>query len=385
MKTTQKLDFSHAVDPTKAGMKPARVKKIVEVFEAMVTKKHWHPAAQLVVLRHGEVILDRVIGTGRYGKPIDHETPFYSFSVSKPFVAICIHKLIEEGKIDLDERISTYWPEFGCRGKEAATVRHALLHLAGIPAPHLYLQVPLWPNWKWVTRAVAGYQAVYPPGKVAHYHLLNFGFILGEIVHRVSGQMPDEYFAGNFAEPLGLKNTWMRIPIKEIPRTPELVSYHKEHDLNVKVFNMKMMRHALIPAASVHSNARELATFYQMLLNGGEYAGKRFLKPATIKQAVRSGYHGYEENEKGIENIALGFFLGGKDVFLCDSQKREYPLYGTGSTEKTFGHYGLGSGMTWADPDAGLVVAFTTNGLWNNDITHLRWKEINNAVWDAII
>ena len=124
--------------------------------------------------------------------------------------------------------------------------------------------------------------------------------------------------------------------------------------------------------------------FYQMLLNGGEYAGKRFLKPETIKRAVTSGYHGYEENEKGIENIAFGFFLGGKDVFLRDSQKREYPFYGKGSSERTFGHYGLGSSMAWADPDAGLVVAFTTNGLWNNDITHLRWNEINNAVWDAI-
>jgi CubicO group peptidase (beta-lactamase class C family) len=144
------------------------------------------------------------------------------------------------------------------------------------------------------------------------------------------------------------------------------------------------MRHALIPAASIHSNARELATFYQMLLNSGEYAGKRFLKQDTIRQAVSSGYHGYEVNEKGIENIALGFFLGGKDVFLCDSQKRKYPFYGTGGSEKTFGHYGLGSGMAWADPGAGLVVAFTTNGLWNNDITHMRWKWINNSVWDAV-
>ena len=235
-----------------------------------------------------------------------------------------------------------------------------------------------------LTRAVAGYKAVYPPGTVAHYHLVNFGFILGEILHRVTGEMPDEYFARNFSEPMGMKNTWMRIPYSEIPRTPELVSYHKEHDLNVKVFNLGVMRHALIPAASIHSNARELAMFYQMLLNGGEYAGKRFLKPETIKRAVTSGYHGYEENEKGIENIAFGFFLGGKDVFLRDSQKREYPFYGKGSSERTFGHYGLGSSMAWADPDAGLVVAFTTNGLWNNDITHLRWNEINNAVWDAI-
>jgi CubicO group peptidase (beta-lactamase class C family) len=380
----QGLDFSHEADPTRAGMKPARVQRIVEQFESMLKEKQWHPAAQLVVLRRGHVVVDRAIGRGRDGERIDHDTPFYTFSVSKPLMAICIHKLIEDGKIDLDERISAYWPEFGCRGKETATVRHVLLHQGGIPAPHLYWQVPLWPQWKWVTRAVAGYKAVYPPGQVTHYHLLNYGFILGEIVRRVTGEMPDGYFETRFLEPMGLRNTWMRIPVKEIKRTAKIFSYHKEHTLNAKVFNLKVVRHALLPAASIHSNARELAAIYQMLLNEGEYAGKRFLKPETIRLAVCSGYHGYEVNENGIENIALGFFLGGKDVFLRDSQKREYPYYGKGSSEKTFGHYGLGSGMTWADPAAGLVVAFTTNGLWNNDITHLRWKMINDAVWDAI-
>jgi CubicO group peptidase (beta-lactamase class C family) len=378
------LDFSHEVSPAVVGMKPDRVNHLVEEFEAMVTEKHLHPSAQLVMLRHGRAVLDRVIGVGRDGHPIDHETPFYTFSVSKPFVGICIHKLLEEGKIDLDERIETYWPEFGCRGKEEATIRHAMLHLAGIPAPHLYWQIPLWPNWKWVTKAVAGYKAVYPPGKVAYYHSLNYGFMLGEILRRVTGQMPDEYFYENFIEPMGLKNTWMRIPAKEISRSPRLVSFNKEHDLAVKIFDLKIMRTAVIPAASIHSTARELATFFQMLLNGGEYEGKRYLKPETIGKAVSSGYHGHEENENSVVNFGFGFQLGGDDVFLKDTQGRIVPFYGNGGSEKTFGHYGLGSCMVWADPDADLVVAFTTNGLWHSDVTHIRWNTINDAVWDSI-
>ena len=225
---------------------------------------------------------------------------------------------------------------------------------------------------------------MYPPGKVAFYHLLNYGFMLGEIVRRVTGMMPDEYLASNFIEPLGLKNTWMHIPAKEIPRSPRLISYNREHDLTVKVFDLKVMRKAVIPAASVHSTARELATFFQMLLNGGEYAGKRYLKADTIKKAVSSGYHGYEGNENGVVNFGFGFQLGGKDVFLKDTQGMKLPYYGKGSSERTFGHYGLGSSMVWADPGSDLVVAFTTNGLWHSDITHLRWNMINNAVWDAL-
>jgi CubicO group peptidase (beta-lactamase class C family) len=378
------IDFSTRVDPGHVGMRKAQVDKIGELFDGMVTEKHWHPAAQLVILRHSQVVLDRIIGTGRDGKPIDHETPFYTFSVSKPFIGVCIHKLMEEGKIKLDERIETYWPEFGCHGKEEATIRHAMLHLAGIPAPHLYWQIPLWPNWKLVTKAVAGYKAVYPPGKVAHYHSLNYGFMLGEIVRRVTRVMPDEYFSKHFSEPLGLSNTWMRIPAKEIPRSPRLISYNKEHDLTVKIFDLKVMRTSVIPAASIHSNARELATFFQMLLNGGEYAGKRYLESDTIKKAVSSGYHGHEANENSIVNFGFGFQLGGEDVFLKDTQGKKVPFYGKGSSEKTFGHYGLGSCMVWADPDADIVVAFTTNGLWHSDVTHIRWNTINDAVWDAV-
>jgi len=383
-KISATIDYSAEINPKQVGMKPARVKRIIELFRGMVTEKHWHPSAQLVILRHGKVVLDQVIGNGRDGEPIDPETPFYTFSVSKPFVGVCIHKLMEEGKIKLDERISVYWPEFGCHGKEDATVRHAMLHLAGIPSPHLYWQVPLWPSWELVTRAVAGYKAVYPPGQVAHYHLVNYGFMLGEILRRVTGEMPDKFFARNFSEPLGFRNTWMRIPRKEISRSPRLYSYHKEHDLTVKVFDLSIMRRAVIPAASVHSTSRELAIFFQMLLNGGEYAGKRYLKEETIRKAVSSGYHGYEGNEKGIVNFGFGFQLGGKDVFLKDTQGVKLPFFGKGGSERTFGHYGLGSSMVWADPEADLVVAFTTNGLWHSDITHLRWNMINNAVWEAI-
>jgi CubicO group peptidase (beta-lactamase class C family) len=385
IKVSNKVDFSREEEPRQVGMRSHQVAKLVQLFESQITKQRLHPAAQLVVLRHGKVALDRAIGTGRDGKPIDHHTPFYTFSTSKPFMGICIHKLIEDGKVALDERISTYWPEFGCKGKESATIRHALLHQAGIPAPHRNWQVPLWLNWALVTRAVAGYQAVYPPGKKTHYHLVNFGFILGEVVRRVTGMMPDVYFETYFSKPLGLERTWMRIPWNEIPSTPTLFSYNQEHDLTVKVLNLGIMRHALIPAASIHSNARGLAVFYQMLLNGGVYDGKRLLKAETITKAVSSGYHGYEEHEKGIENLAFGFFLGGKDVFLRDTQRKELPYYGSGSSEKTFGHYGLGSCMAWADPGADIVVAFTTNGLWHSDVTHQRWADLNNAVWDALI
>ncbi|MRS05076.1 hypothetical protein EG832_17950, partial [bacterium] len=87
------VDFSREVEPHQAGMQSNKVLKLVQLFESQITEQQLHPAAQFVVLRHGKVVLDRVIGVGRDGKPIDYSTPFYTFSTSKPFMGICIHKL----------------------------------------------------------------------------------------------------------------------------------------------------------------------------------------------------------------------------------------------------------------------------------------------------
>ncbi len=118
------LDFSSETPAENVGMSAERLTALSEVFARQITDQKLHPAAQLVVLRHGHVVIDRALGQGRRA-PITPETPFLTFSISKVFTAMCIHRLIEEGRIEWDAPIATYWPEFGCKGKEGATIRHA--------------------------------------------------------------------------------------------------------------------------------------------------------------------------------------------------------------------------------------------------------------------
>ncbi len=373
------LDFTYEVLAETAGMRAEGLATLTTLFENQITVQHLHPAAQLVVIRHGQVVIDRAMGQGRH-VPINPETPFLTFSVSKVFTAMCIHRLIEEGRIEMDAPIVTYWPEFGCKGKERATIRHALLHQAGIPARGLRQQVFLWPFWGAVTRSVARLQAEFEPGSKTAYHLVNFGFILGEVIRRVTGMPVDRYLHEHFCAPLGLRRTWMRLPRAMLRETPALTSDDTQFIKPAALlFNRPIIRRALLPAASLHSTARDLATFFQMLLNGGLYAGQRLVQTDTITRATALGYEGRDEYVRSEMRWGHGFILGG----LKGAEGNDMSSMGRGSTVNTFAGFGLGSCMVWADPAADLVVAFTCNGLLGEG-TGKRWEALSNAVWDAL-
>jgi CubicO group peptidase (beta-lactamase class C family) len=135
-----------------------------------------------------------------------------------------------------------------------------------------------------------------------------------------------------------------------------------------------------MPAATLNSTARDVATFFQMLLNEGKYGKNQYLKKETISNAITLGYHGYDETIGADMNWALGFHLGGL------RRTNDPPGSGMGykSSLNTFGHFGQNSSMVWADTKHKLVVCFTTNRLLSGEENTLRFQEISDAVWDAI-
>ena len=349
-------------------------------FNEMLQQQPPKSLAQVAVYQHGKLVVD-LAGNTPDSPAASPETPFLAFSVSKAFTAMAVMRLIEEGKLELDAPIAQYWPEFARGGKETATLRHALLHQAGIPAPHLQRQVFTWPFWGLVTRGVANEPALYPPGTQTSYHLVNFGFILGEVVRRVSGQLVDEYLSRNFLEPMGLKNTWMRIPARSLRRSPLLIAGSPEMSTTARLFNLRVIRRSLLPAAGLHSTARELGAFFQMLLDGGEYQGRRYLQPETIDQAAQSYYDGYDTYLKIDINWGLGLIMGGGTH--PDPEPRNWVM-GYGSSAATFAALGMGTCMVWADRQAQLVTAFTCNCMLGDPQVGQRWAAISNAVWDCV-
>jgi CubicO group peptidase (beta-lactamase class C family) len=380
---TNEIIWGEESVPARIGMKEAGVKKILDVYTTQLSDG-LHYGSQLVVLRNGEVVLDRAEGLANVHRKlkVTADTPFHCFSITKPFTAVCIHKLIEEGRIELDAPVAKYWPEFGTKGKETATIRHALLHQAGIPSRGLYTQIPLWVKWDRVTHNVANLQAEFPPGTRAAYHMVNFGFILGEVVRRVTGKPVESYLQENFLQPLNMKNTCLGLPREKQKNAAYIYSGDKTQTNAAFLFNLPMIRSAVVPAATLNSTARDLAVFFQMLVNHGTYAGREYLKPETIAKAISVGYEGYDDIIMVDMRWGLGFDLG---EVLKPSQPHSPVYFGNKSSLTTFGHIGQNSSMVWADSEKELVVCFTTNRLLADIKTKERFEAISDAVWDAII
>jgi CubicO group peptidase (beta-lactamase class C family) len=373
------LDLDVLTPPEEAGMRANRVAEIHAVFE-----RWWQvepgAGAQLVVLRRGRKVVDANLGV-HLGEPIHSRSRFLIFSCTKAFTVACIYRLIDTGLVDLDAPIAEYWPAFGMRGKGSATIAQVLSHHAGLPSYGMYASIPLWPFWRLIAAFTAFSPAQYPPGDHFAYHVVTFGWILGEVLRRVTGQRIESYFHEQFAAPLGMTDTTLKLPREELTTIPKVISGCKDMDGNAVLFNLDVIRQAVVPAGGAHSTARDMALFFQMLLNGGEYAGRRYIAKETLDHVLQPYYEGLDHGVNRTVRYALGLHLGGeRDQVRGDPS----PTMGVGSTGRTFGHAGNRSCYVWADRDAELVFAYTTNYLLNWHDHKLRWKELADAVWNAL-
>ena len=132
--------------------------------------------------------------------PWQRDTLVNVYSVTKTMTALCALVLADRGELDLDAPVARYWPEFAAEGKEAVLVRHLLSHTAGLPdwvgpVAELY-------DWPAATARLAAQAPLWEPGSAAGYHSLTQGFLVGEVVRRITGRMPGEFFADEIAGPL---------------------------------------------------------------------------------------------------------------------------------------------------------------------------------------
>jgi CubicO group peptidase (beta-lactamase class C family) len=378
---TESFSLNGEASQSKNGMSSIGVKRISKIFENQI-QEGINPGAQLVVMRNGQMILEQYEGYADTKKKqlVSPETRFLAFSISKSFISACVFKLVEDEMVNLDGSVADYWPEFGSQGKETITVRQVLLHQAGLPRRGLFDQIYNLSNWDKLTDNLANQKLEYTPGSKTAYHALNFGFILGEVIRRVSGMPVDEYLQKEFLLPLRMVNTSLKTTDYGSNSYARLYSGTLGHQFVAWLFNSPNVRAAVIPAASLHSTAREIAIFFQMLLNEGQYDGIRFLQPETVRLATSLGFEGFDEALRRTTRWGYGFYLGGDHTLNPDLPDG----MGKGSTIDTFGHYGQRTSMAYADKSTGLVVVFLCNQFLSNHDYKNRLREISDAVWDAI-
>lgn len=335
-----------------------------------------HLGGQLYVSSRGSLDIDLAFGESRPGIPMSEDTLMLWLSASKPITAIAIAQLFEQQKVDLNAPLAQYIPEFTGPGKEAVLLRHILTHTAGIRladklSPDLpwdemiarICQTPLEPDWI--------------PGEKAGYSTSAGWYLLGEIVRRITGQPVDEYAREKIFLPFGMTNCWLRLPFEQYKTYgDQLGLMHSTAGSNP--YPLPLQDAAGLaqcrPGSSGRGPARELARFYEALLDGG----KGIVKAETIElftQRRRTGLYDYTF----LHTLDFGY------GFIVDSNQYgpETLPYGYGRlcSKFTFGHSGAQSSCAFADPKHNLVVAWVLNGMPGDRPHNTRARELNTAIY----
>ncbi|MES2885752.1 MAG: serine hydrolase domain-containing protein [Pseudomonadota bacterium] len=363
--------------PESAGLSEAQIEKIVADLENLY-RSGAYPAMSFALRKRGKLVLNRAIGHARGNAPIDArdaekvlikpETPVCLFSASKAVTAILAHKLAEEGGIELDAPVARYWPAFGRKGKALITVRDILSHRAGIPGIALEKHdraVERLNDWDWICDHIAN--AKVGRLRMVAYHAITGGFVIGEIIQRITGKPMTAYHEEKLRKPLGMKHfTYglpaqyrgdvaenaaagmpVMFPIAPILERALIVPFSEV----VAASNTDAFMDAVIPAGNIYATAEETSRFFQMLLDGGVYNGKAILKNETIARAVKPvGYPIPDATLMLPMHYSEGMMMGGP-----------MSLYGPFTTG-AYGHLGFMNILGWADPKRDISCALLVTG-----------------------
>jgi CubicO group peptidase (beta-lactamase class C family) len=329
--------------------------------------------------------------------PWSRSTIVNVYSASKGLTALCVHRLVDQGKLDLDAPIACYWPEFAQAGKSELPVHLVLSHRAGLPAIKQPLSADALYDWETMTSALAAQAPWWPPGSKHGYHALTFGYLLGELVRRTTGKSLGTYLREEIAGPLEI-DCFIGFDAAEDFRVADIISpppkpAEQQKNLatifadpesvaakaisnpsmilkiwSAKVANSRRWRAAEIPAGNAHTNARAFATLYGALACGGSYRGVRVLSQESIDRCYTEKSNGPDAVNLTPTRFSLGFGLSVPDQEM-------------GPNPRAFGHSGAGGSIGFADPDASVGFGYTMNQMLPGNLIDVRPAALIEALY----
>lgn len=360
--------------------------------------------ASLCVYHRGTKVVD-VWGGARdeWGMSWCGDTMSPSFSTSKGVASTTLHVLADKGLLDYDDPVAKHWPEFAQAGKEGITVRHVMAHQSGLYHLRQMLDhAEQMLDWKHVTDAIARAEPVHPPGERSGYHGLSYGFIIGEVIQRVSGQAFSRAVQQQVAEPLGLDGLYIGAPEEALPRAARLILPERglllegpevaEHiasalqwtlarfgvethvggilelsprGMSSLDFSAAETLRVAMPSHNGLFTARSLAKMYAALAGGGEVDGVRLLSEETVRRLSEP------------QSRPRHAFPWPIDMGWCLGYHR--PFTTRGGAEGAFGHYGFGGSGAFAFPRHDLAVGMIVNTGTGTPFADLRMAQIATA------
>ncbi|MHA1679460.1 MAG: serine hydrolase domain-containing protein [Promethearchaeota archaeon] len=378
------------------GLCDAGFEKVRAVFAGNL-RKGWDIGASFAVYLDGKPVVNLwggYLDTSK-SRPWKEDTIINVFSTTKVPTALCVHLLVDRGKIDLDEPVATYWPEFARGGKEKIKVRHLLSHTSGVS----YFKDPMVMadlfDWEKVVEMIASEEPLWEPGTRSGYHMYSFGYLNGELVRRVSGKTIGTFFKEEIAQPLGI-DFHIGVPEELEPRVAEMIASKRKSlleklstsklrklfpKISIKTIENPLMdretpltrewRAAEIPSSNGHGNGNSIARIGAILACGGELDGIRLLSRETVERSIEEQIVNKDLVLLGKKRWALGWAL---DEITTKS----------GRTHEYFSWGGLGGSTCVMDYNNRMSFAFAMNKLKISLLGDPRAERLKNAVYECV-
>ncbi|WP_130803604.1 serine hydrolase domain-containing protein [Acinetobacter ihumii] len=364
------------VEAEQGGMTQQQLQKIWHSVETTY-KTGNYPLITFCLRRKGKILLNRSLGyrcgnstqglqpNAQVGTP---DTPICLFSASKMVTAMLIHMLDEQGVINLLDPISYYIPEYATHGKRRTTIFHLLSHRGGIPKIEGEVTPELLFDKDEILKRLYTSKPVSASGSRLAYHAVTAGYILGELIERVTGQDLRQFLHQTIEKPMdmpyfnyGLAPNYrdqvaMNYPTGLHPRLG--TDHYLNHvlggglQLAVDVTNDNRFMDTICPAGNIYTSAEQAGRFFEMLLSGGRYQGKQIMTSRTVfRSTLPTSATTLDRTLLAPMRYALGPMLGSNPV----------GLFGP-NTGQAFGHIGFSNILCWADPERDISVSFLTTG-----------------------
>lgn len=389
---------SAAMSATAQGFCDPRFAGVRDAFDDSLARGKELGASVSVVL-DGVTVVNLWGGFADRGqkRPWSEDTLVNVFSTTKGVTSVLAHRLVDEGKLDVDAPAARLWPELDTAGKGAITTRMLLSHRAGLPA----LREPLPPealfDWERMTSALAAEEPWWEPGSRHGYHPFTFGWLVGEVIRRASGKTVNAYLLETLAGPLGL-DLRLGAPVADDARCAELrASGRADGDpptlferimaeptsMTAKAFTnpfsmvapgsavSRAWRDAELPAVNAHATALAIARLYGALARGGELDGVRVLSRERIDDAR-------EERSRGLDAVL------GVDTRFGSGFMLTQPGEAFGPNASAFGHTGAGGSLGFADPEARIGFSYVMNRMGTAILVDARARTLIDALYAAL-
>jgi CubicO group peptidase (beta-lactamase class C family) len=377
-----------------------KFQSLVDLFQTQ-GEKYPLGGSSLAVFIDGKPVVNVWQGEAEAGKPWIQDTTSVVFSCSKGLTSILAHRLVQEGKLDLDQKVSHYWPEFAQEGKQDIPVKWLLQHKAGLSTTRRDLTIEEITDGHTLEEELAAQEPIWEPGTAHAYHALTFGTLVGKLIHNITGKTAGKYFAELIADPLGV-DAWIGLPKDKFANLAPLISDGNRQEIIAEPlsdlywqsramtfggaldhlvdsyetgFNNPKVIAAELPAAGGVSNAYSLAKIYSAAVTKTD--GVRLLEDETLRAAVVPQSTGplKFESKEGSAFPAWG------NGFMVD-----VPGFKDLLSPSSFGHDGLGGQNAFGDLEHRVGFAYTSNFLlngpddqWRQQVLIRKLKEILNS------